>query len=371
MAFDHGGTIYAAARALGCHPSEILDLSASINPLGLSPAVRSACQSALELVPHYPDPAAQRLTAALGAHFQVPDASVLPANGSTRLIHLLPQVVPGSRGLIVAPAFSEYARALTRHHWQVDYHLLSPDDGFRLELEPLVEEMRRLRPQLLFLCNPANPSGTLYPPRQLLELLDRCAQTGTLLVLDEAFMDFCGEEHSAVAAVVQGGRGIILRSLTKFYALAGLRLGCALASPALIELLCAALPPWEVNTMAQFAGAAALADHQYAADTRELIHDERALLADTLARLPGITVFPSTTNYLLLRLGPPLAAPSLQRVLLEKHRILVRDCSNFVGLDQRFVRVAVRNRPENERLIEAMRETLQPTTRPGGETVHD
>ena len=359
MAFDHGGTIYAAARQLGCHPSEILDLSASINPLGLSPAVRSACLAALEQVPHYPDPVAKRLTEALAAHFRVPVTSVLAASGSTHLIHLLPQVVPGSRALIVAPAFSEYAHALTRHHWQVDYHLLSPDDGFRLELEPLVEELRRRQPQLLFLCNPANPSGTLYPSRQLRELLDRCAPTGTLLVLDEAFMDFCGEEHSAAAAVVQSGRGIVLRSLTKFYALAGLRLGCALAAPELAKRLGAALPPWEVNTMAQFAGVAALADHDYAAETRELVTDERDLLADTLARLPGITVFPSSANYLLLRLEAPRTAARLQEDLLATHRILVRDCSTFVGLDARFIRVAVRTRPENERLIEALGQEIQ------------
>lgn len=358
MSFDHGGTIYAAARQLGCRPAEILDLSASINPLGLSTAVRAACMSALEQLPHYPDPTAQKLTKALAEYYQISTKAIVPANGSTHLIHLLPTAMNGSRALIVAPAFSEYAHALTRHGWQTHYHLLSPADGFRLDLERLVQQLREQTPHLLFLCNPANPSGTLHPSAVIPELLTVCHDTGTLLVLDEAFMDFCGEQYSSTAQVVASNQGIVLRSLTKFYALAGLRLGCALASPQLAERLRAALPPWEVNTMAQFAGVAALADHQYAAETRELINAERHLLTDSLSRLPGMTLFPSAANYLLIHLSGPLDAPQLYERLLKKHHILLRDCSNFVGLDQQFVRVAVRSRPENERLIEALHEEL-------------
>lgn len=364
MAFDHGGTIYAAARQLGCRPADLLDFSASINPLGLSSAVRAACLSALEQVPHYPDPTAHKLAHALAEHYRITPASVVPANGSTHLIHLLPAVFPGTRALIVAPAFSEYAHALTRHGWQVNYHLLSPADNFTPNPDRLTEQLRTERPQLLFLCNPANPSGTLHPPALITELLATCRETATLLVLDEAFMDFCGEQHSCATQVVASNQGIVLRSLTKFYALAGLRLGCALASPQLAEHLRSWLPPWEVNTMAQFAGVAALADHQYATETRELIHDERQLLTDALVRLPGVTVIPSTVNYLLLRLAAPLTAQQLQERLFKKHHILLRDCSNFVGLDQQYVRMAVRSRPENERLLEALQEELH---RPGEE----
>lgn len=365
MGFDHGGTIYAAARQLGCRPADLLDLSASINPLGLSPAVRAACLASLEQVPHYPDPTAHKLIQALAGHYQIPVDTVVPANGSTHLIHLLPAVLSGSRALIVAPAFSEYSHALTRHGWQISHHLLSPADGFQLDLASLSLQLCSERPNLLFLCNPANPSGTLHPAGLIPALLEVCQHTGTIMVLDEAFMDFCGEQHSSLASVVASGCGIVLRSLTKFYALAGLRLGCAAAAPGLADQLRAALPPWEVNTVAQFAGVAALADHHYAAETRELIQAERQLLTDALARFTGLQVYPSATNYLLFRLPDPLDAAHLQERLLKKHQILVRDCSSFVGLDQRFVRVAVRSRSENERLIEALHEELH-VNREGG-----
>lgn len=360
MSFDHGGMIYDAARQLACRPSEILDMSASINPLGLSSAVRAACLAALEQVHHYPDPVAHKLTQALANHYRVAPETVIAANGSTHLIHLLPAVFSGSRALIVAPAFSEYRHALVRHGWQASYHLLTAEDNFALDLERLLEQLTAERPQLLFLCNPANPSGTLHPPSLITKLVTACHTTGTLLVLDEAFMDFCGDKHSSVSTVVASNQGIVLRSLTKFYALAGLRLGCALASPQLAEQLRCALPPWDVNTVAQFAGVAALADHQYAAETCELIDDERHLMTGTLSRLPGITVFPSTVNYLLMRLSPPVTAHQLQERLLKKHRILLRDCSNFTGLDQQYVRMAIRSRSENERLLEALQEELHP-----------
>lgn len=359
MGFDHGGTIYAAARALGCRPADILDLSASINPLGLSSAVRAACLAALEQVPHYPDPTARQLTEALAIYHGVTPASVVVANGSTHLIHLLPTLWPVGRALIVEPAFSEYRHGLTRHAWEITQHLLTPDDGFRLDLTRLKDDLHRQRPTLLFLCTPGNPSGTLYDRDCIAAVLELCQATGTLLVLDEAFMDFCGEEHSSKRLVVESGQGVVLRSLTKFYALAGLRLGCALASPELAARLRSGLPPWEVNTMAQFAGTAALQDHQHSEDTRELVADERRLLSETIARLPKVKVFPSTTNYLLLELAAPFTAADLQQRLLKKHHILVRDCSNFAGLGQQHLRVAVRTRPENERLIEALREELR------------
>lgn len=359
MAFDHGGTIYAAARQLGCRPADLLDLSASINPLGISPAVRSACLAALEQIPHYPDPAALKLVQALANHYQVPTDRVVPANGSTHLIHLLPAMRPGSRALIVAPAFSEYNHALTRQGWQVSHHILSPHNGFQVDLAALSQQLEHERPQLFFFCNPANPSGRLYPPELVAALVNVCQTIGTTLVLDEAFMDFCGDEHSAMKEVVSSGCGVVLRSLTKFYALAGLRLGCAIAPPHLAERLRSLLPPWEVNTVAQFAGVAALADHQYADETRELVQAERQLLADALAHLPGLQVFPSAANYLLFRLPEMIDAPFLNQRLFKKHQILVRDCSNFVGLDSHFVRIAVRSRTENERLIDALRAELQ------------
>ena len=358
MAFDHGGTIYATARALGCAVEEILDLSASINPLGVSPVVRQAIISAIGQLPHYPDPDAALLTEALAAYHQVSQEVVVTANGSTALIHLIPAVMPGKRAMIVAPAFNEYERGLQRHGYEVVRHILSSSDDFTLDIVRLGDDIRRLRPDLLFFCTPSNPAGLLYGADCVTALLQLCRENNIMLVLDEAFMDFCGEEHSAKQAVVASGQGIVLRSMTKFHALAGLRLGCALAAPALAARFRAAQPPWEVNSLAQTAGVAARQDADYAVATRRLIDGERALLAEGLEALPGLRLFPSRVNYLLFELTSGQTAPQLAERLLLRHRIMVRDCSGFAGLGERFLRVAVRSREENGRLLKVLQEEL-------------
>ncbi|CAH2032385.1 threonine-phosphate decarboxylase CobD [Trichlorobacter ammonificans] len=355
---DHGGTIYATARALGCAVDDLLDFSASINPRGPSAAVRQALLAALHHIPHYPDSDATELRRALARFHHLPEAAVVPASGSTPLIHLVPGVVAGERGMVVCPAFNEYEHALKRHGWKLQRHLLSPDDGFALHLDRLADDLARQRPDVLFFCTPANPTGRLYPAGEVRNVLELCGRYGTLLVLDEAFMDFCGEEQSAKAAVVASGRGIVLRSLTKFHALAGLRLGCALAPPELAEKLRAAQPPWELNNLAQVAGVAALADPAEDEATRRMIAEERTLLAELIGRIPGIEPLPSSTNYLLLRLGNGLTAPALRERMVQRHRIMVRDCSNFYGLGETFLRVAVRSREENRRLAAALSEVV-------------
>lgn len=350
----HGGTIYATARALGCAVGDLLDFSASINPRGPSPAVRRALEAALDHIPHYPDSDAAELRRAMARFHHLPEETVVPAGGSTPLIHLLPGIIEGGKGMVVCPAFNEYERALARHGWELQRHLLSADDNFRLHVGRLSDDLARHRPDLLFFCTPANPSGLLYGPDEVRAVLDLCTRHGVLLVLDEAFMDFCGEENSAKAAVVASERGIVLRSLTKFYALAGLRLGCALAAPDLARRLRAAQVPWELNSLAQAAGVAALAEPAEDGATRRMIAEERIMLAEQLRRIPGIEPLPSAVNYLLLRLGGGLTAPAVRERLLGRHRIMVRDCSNFYGLGDQFVRVAVRSREENQRLAAAL-----------------
>jgi threonine-phosphate decarboxylase len=353
--FDHGGNVFAVARQLGVPPEEILDFSASINPLGPPPGMREAVAAAFDRLVHYPDSDCTELTAALACRHGVEPSNACVANGSTELIFLLPRLLPLGRALLVAPTFSEYARALTQAGWGCDRFVLSPDDGFSLPLDALRRELAKGY-GLLFLCNPGNPTGRLYVRSEVAALLDLCREAGTLLVLDEAFMDFC-EEGSAKDLVVAGGAGVVLRSMTKFYAMPGLRLGYALASAPLVERLAALRPPWSVGTLAQAAGLSALADGGHAARTLDCVAVERAFLAVGLAALPGVRLYPGAANYLLARLDGGLAAAELQNRLI-KERILVRDCANFAGLDGRFFRVAVRTREENGWLLAALGKVL-------------
>ena len=353
--FDHGGNVFAVARSLGVRPEEILDFSASINPLGMAPVVKEALLSSIDRLMHYPDSDAVELSRALAAFHGLDEASVCVSNGSTELIYLLPRLVKGKRALIVAPAFSEYAKALAREGWEIAYLNLAANDGFSLSLQALEERLAEGF-DALFLCNPGNPTGKLLPPATVEKVCALCGSNGTFLVLDEAFMDFC-EEESAKHIIVKGG-GVVLRSMTKFFAIPGLRLGYALGSASVIAGLAALREPWSVNTPAQAAGIAALSDHDYRQRTMRFVSVERAFLAAGLAALAGCKPYPAAANYLLVEIkgGPPAAG--LRERLLGRG-ILIRDCSTFHGLDDRFFRVAVRRREENERLVEQLAKVLR------------
>ncbi|GFE56499.1 threonine-phosphate decarboxylase CobD [Geobacter sp. AOG1] len=353
--FEHGGNVFAVARSLGVAPEELCDFSASINPLGMAPAVREAVMGSFDRLLHYPDSEAAELRGALAAFHGVADQNICVTNGSTELIYLAPRLVEGKRGLVVAPPFAEYAKALALAGWSVDYHELRPADGFALDPERLREQLEGGY-DILFLGNPGNPTGRLVSRAEVGELLDICRSAGTFLVLDEAFMDFC-EEGSAKELMCRNDRAVIFRSLTKFYALPGLRLGCAIGSPKVIGRLQALRGPWSVNGVAQVAGLASLADGEYRARTLAFIAGEREWLLAGLGRIAGLKPYPSAANYLLVEIVQGPVAGELCRLLLAE-RILLRNCANFAGLDDRFFRVAVRNREENGRLLAALAAAL-------------
>ena len=353
IAHEHGGNVLAIARSLGIPPEGIIDFSASINPLGMAPGVRDALGACVDRLLHYPDKGAAELKDCLASYHGVSAAQITVANGSTELIHLMPRLVDGARALIVAPAFAEYASALEKAGWQIDYLTAQSEDAFSLPLAALREKLAG-RYDMLFVCNPANPTGALIPKCDVATVLELCREQGTFLVLDEAFIDFC-EEESAKDLVGGFERAVLLRSMTKFFAIPGLRLGYAIGAPKTIEAIIALQDPWSVNTAAQVAGIASLGDAAYGEASRDYIARERERLAAGLARLPSLTVFPSRANYLLVRIGDGSSVTELRSRLLEKG-VLIRNCANFQGLDARFFRVAVRLREENERLLELLGE---------------
>jgi threonine-phosphate decarboxylase len=348
---EHGGRILSIAQQLRLQPEELIDFSASINPFGPPEAVLDAVTAALGRVGHYPDSDAGVLVDGIAALHGCRADNVCVGNGSTELIYLVPRIFPGKRALLVGPTFAEYGHALSLAGWQTEYLHLKPEEGFALEAHLVRRQLAR-GCDLLFLCNPGNPTGRLYPPHEVAELLSHARSAGTPVVVDEAFMDFC-EEASVKEMVLSHGGALILRSMTKFYSFPGLRLGYALAEPSLTARLSAQRPPWSVNSLAQAAGIAALKDREFSRRSRELIAAERDFLGSRLAALPGLKVYPGAANYLLLELPDGLTAARLQEHLL-RECLLIRDCAGFPGLTPRFLRVAVRTRRENERLLAAL-----------------
>jgi threonine-phosphate decarboxylase len=329
-----------------------MDFSASINPLGFPSGLLGATQEALKEIVHYPDRRCVALRQDLAAYYHLTPEEILVGNGSTELIYLAARVLSPARGLIVTPAFSEYENALKVA--RVPMAFAATDEAHNFAPHKVFEAQAG---DLVFLAHPASPSGVLLAPELFLAVAAHLDAIGAYLLLDEAFVDFV-EEASFRASLGRFPRLLILRSFTKFFGIPGMRLGCLLAAPEIVARLAEEQEPWSVNTMAQFMGRACLADQEYMDQTRALINGERAFLLDRLAALPGLTTFPSAVNYLLVKLNrPEWTAARLQHQMLT-HRIVIRDASNFRGLDERFFRIAVRGREENTRLVKALEACL-------------
>jgi threonine-phosphate decarboxylase len=354
--YDHGGTIFSVARARSVAPEQILDFSASINPLGMSHLVRTALLNSIDTLVHYPDSSHFELKQALAEYHELSPDNVTIANGSTELIYHLPGLIPGSKALLISPSFSEYAKALDQHRWQTVPFILTPENNFAIDMDKL-EHALAGGIDALFIGNPGNPSGTLYPLDVVEKIYRLCTAAGTFLVLDEAFMDFC-EEASAKRMIVACNNAVILRSMTKFFAIPGLRLGYALCNEALAERLNTMGGPWSVNTLALAAGVAALQDAQHNRASLEYISKERDVLIESLGRFPSLKLYPMSANYLLVEIIEGMTAGELKDLLLH-HNILIRDCASFTGLSKRFFRIAVRTGEENKRLVECLGRILQ------------
>ncbi|RGX55987.1 threonine-phosphate decarboxylase [Anaerotruncus sp. AF02-27] len=344
----HGGDIYG-------HEKELLDFSANLSPLGLPESVRAALSSSIGSFAQYPDPLCRELTAALSKAEKVPPAWILCGNGAADLIFRTVQAVKPRRAVVTAPAFAEYERALRAAGCEVVFHPLSEKADFCLD-ETLLDTIGS-SVDLLFLCNPNNPTGQTVERGLLLRILQRCRECGTRLLLDECFVPFLDdpEAFTLTGALGEFPNLLILKAFTKLYAMAGLRLGYLLCSDeTLNESAAACGQPWNVSVPAQVAGVAALADTQYVKRTRALVKSERERMRARLGEL-GLTVIGSRANYLFFRYDGPA---DLRERLLEWD-ILIRSCENFQGLDRRYCRAAVKLPGQNDRLLEALKMILQ------------
>lgn len=328
-----------------------LDFSANISPLGVPEGVRRAIAEAAQTVDRYPDPLCRALCAAIAEREQVPAGFVLCGNGAAELIFRAVLARRPHRALLPAPTFAEYEAALQTVDCVPERYYLTPDNGFALDEGFL----RRIVPgvDLVFLCEPNNPTGRTTSRELLLRIAARCRDVDALLVLDECFNNFLDNPtaHSLVRELETNRNLLLLKAFTKIYAMAGVRLGYCLCSDAsLLEAMRAAGQPWAVSGLAQAAGLAALQETAYMWQVQNLIRTERPRLATGLNHL-GLTVIPGEANYLLFQSKVPLDR-------LKQRGILLRNCGNYPGLDHTWYRTAVRTREENAVLLAALREVL-------------
>ena len=343
----HGGNIYEIQRVC---KKKVIDFSANINPLNLPGEVKRLIRTNIRAVLHYPDPDSEKLSRSIAAFWNVEKENILVGNGSIELIYLIMHAFSPRTVSIPVPSFSEYEVAAKWKKSKIRFVPLKEKERFRLYVSRLPKA------DILFVCNPNNPTGNLIAERDNL-----IAQApNKLVVIDEAFMDFLSDErkHTSIRAAVKNRKIIVLRSFTKFFALPGLRLGYVLAHRQIIDKLKRWQPPWSVNALAQIAGKAILADKKYIRTTRRFIEKERDFFFGQLSKIKKLEPYPSVTNFLLVKIQAQNITSSFLLKKLIKKGILIRDCVNFKGLGNKFIRLAVRSHKDNLKFLRALKEVM-------------
>ena len=349
MKLVHGGDWAGYRAEFGC---DALDFSANVSPLGLPAGVAAAITNALPTADRYPDPLCRELRAALAGAEGVPADWILCGNGAADLIFRLALAVRPRRALLPAPTFAEYEAALQTVGCAVQRVFLREENTFAVT-EEFIDAVTP-ETDIVFLCQPNNPTGQVTPPALVERLVRRCAECGAVLVVDECFLDFLPDRDAWTAKQLlrDAPQLVILKAFTKLYAMAGVRLGYALCGDAaLLEKMRGAGQPWAVSSLAQAAGLAALQETAYADAVRALIAEQRPRRAAGLRAL-GLRVMDGQANYLLFRATPDFGEK------LRRRGAVVRSCANYPGLDAAWYRTAVRTAQENTRLLQIMGEIL-------------
>jgi L-threonine-O-3-phosphate decarboxylase len=356
----HGGEVLDAAGKSGFRREEILDFSSSVNPLGPSKKALEAAKCSFKEIATYPDSNSNELRQAIADHFDgLSKTNVIVGNGSTELMYLFAEAFmkKGDTAVIPAPTFGEYESAVRKTGETPKFVRL--DKNFNVDADVFAREMAGAK--IVFLCNPNNPTSILIPTETLTGIIEEALAQDSLVFLDEDFLEFVENEKalSMINKIKAYPNLFILRSFTKIFGLTGLRVGYGIASEEIINVLSCAKIPWNVNCLAQAAAVVALKDEEHLRVTRELIKKEKAFLSAELEKIKSFKVFQPDANFFFIDIRKSgLTATELKNKLL-RQGILIRDCTSFRGLDPYYIRVAVKTREENERLIEALKRTVK------------
>jgi threonine-phosphate decarboxylase len=384
---QHGGNLYRISKKHNIALDEILDFSANINPLCFPDGLKRILKEDFNKIHMYPDPDCNQLIDAISDRYNIKKACLVPSNGATELIYLICYLLRPKKTAIIIPTFSEYEKALSNVGCKIKFVGLEEKEGFKLNLQDIRSIIKSV--ELIFICNPNNPTGQKISRNTLYNILHLAKRHNVFVVIDEAFIDLIEDENLVARAQTQQNL-FVIRSLTKFLGIPGLRLGFGAASTQLSAKIKNFQPTWSVNTFAQIAGSYLLADSAYIEKSKRNLIKERNFLSSELKKIKSIKVFDSYTNFILFKLvdrnldvscmprlrskhspaslrstkagrlniqltsSSHLNAEDLEELLI-KDKIVVRNCGNFRGLNSSFVRAAVKKRAENKLLIKALR----------------
>jgi len=348
----HGGNIYQASQESGIPIDRILDFSASLSPLPLPERAKELLVRADSLVKAYPEPWAESLKKALAEDYEIEERFLLCGSGSISLLYALASVLKVSDIGIIVPTFTEYERAFAAFNSDIKFVYIKAESNkdFKVDLSTIIEVLDKV--QCIVICNPNNPTGVVLPPLWIKEILDKASSKDRWVIIDEAFIDYV-PEYSVMHFVREYSNLIVLRSLTKFYGIASLRVGFVVAQSKILHEIKKVVPPWSVTQLSIEISKVLLSDKQFKSRVFQWLKQEKSFMEQGLRRL-NIRYFPSLVNFYLIQ--TPKASALWQRLL--QKGILLRRCTDFKGLDYRFLRISLRTREDNKILLQELQNYL-------------
>jgi len=355
---ENSENIYRLAEELNAQERAILDFSTINNPLRVSKKIKAEIRKNLKYLHSYPDPDAKRLRKRLAQYHGIDTETILCGNGSTELVYLIARTLKPQRVLVPAPTFSEYERAVSiggseERKAQIDYMILKGEQGFKMNPDELIAVLQRDASStpsfdMIFLCNPNNPTGMLLKKDAVLKIADEAKEKRCYLIVDEACIDICADE-SVIKDVERNPYLIVVRSLSSFYALGGLRIGYGVFPQHIIPKLKEQREPWTVNSLSQRAAVVALQDKVFRKESLKIITEEKKFFEKSFQKI-GIEFVKSDAHFYLVKIDN--AHEICQQLRLKG--ILVRNCDNVQGLDSSYIRIAVKSHKENAILIKEL-----------------
>lgn len=352
----HGSDLEMIEKVYKIKKEEIISFSANVNPLGISPKLKTSLASQIDSIMSYPDREYTKLRSKIADYVRTDIENIIVGNGSTELISLFIQIKRPKKALIIGPTYSEYEREVSLGGGATRYYRLEEEQNFELNLNQLEEELTS-DVDLLVICNPNNPTSSAITRKEMRKILDICKQKGIFVMVDETYVEFTKDVHNITSAPLTGyyNNIIILRGISKFFAAPGLRLGYAICGNVdLLKEINQRKNPWTINSLAAIAGEIMFSDYDYIENTRNLIAAERARICNLLSGCANIKYYEPTANFILIKiLKEGVTSMDLFEAAIRKG-LMIRDCSTFPFLDNKFIRFCFMSSTANDALLEVI-----------------
>ncbi|MBP3505071.1 MAG: aminotransferase class I/II-fold pyridoxal phosphate-dependent enzyme [Lachnospiraceae bacterium] len=356
----HGSDLEKVEQLYHIRREEIRPFASNVNPLGLSPKLKEALQANLDILTEYPDREYTKLREAIHAYTGVDAAHVLPGSGATELIVTFITTVKPKKTIVVEPTYSEYKRDLKTIKSEIIDYVLTEDTNFQLDPKDLCKQIDD-SVDMVILCNPNNPTSTCITISQIQEIAEKCKETSTFVLIDETYVEFVKDVPtiSATPLVKKFNNLIVLRGVSKFFAAPGLRFGYACTSnDKLLRFIKKHANPWSVSSLAAYAGTVMFTDTDYMQATRDLILQEQSLVCSALRSRKTIQIIPPATNFVLIKLQKEGLTSAMVFEHCIKKGLMIRDCSNFIGLGPDYIRFCFLNPEDDDTLVNTLLEII-------------